>query len=74
MKIDGHPFLMNMVEIDKKLKSKVLTSARARNCEAIDPDVQIIADELRARSCYQTESRYERGESSMAHGAPSVTS
>ena len=74
MKIVGHPFPINMVEIDNKLKSKVLISARAKESRAVDPDVQITADELRARSHHQAESRYEHWESSRAHGAPRVTS
>ena len=74
MKIDGHPFPVNIVEINNKLKSKVLTSARARESGAVDPEVQITVDELMVRSSLQNGGRYEGGDSSRNHGSPLVTS
>lgn len=50
MKIDGHPCPVgtNMVEISVvKGKAKVLTSARARESRAVDPKVQLSADEFK---------------------------
>jgi hypothetical protein len=61
MKIDGHPFPTNMVEVndqDVKGKSKVFTSEKARRSGAIDPEVQVSADELKDWS------RHEQGQSS----------
>lgn len=49
MKIDGHPYRADttMVEIvDKKGKTKVLTSAKAKESRAIYPRVQLSADEF----------------------------
>ena len=40
MKIDGHPFLANMVDVGKKgnaLQTKVLTSQSAKESRAVDP-------------------------------------
>jgi hypothetical protein len=53
-----HPFHANMVEInsqDVEGKSKVLTSEQAKRLGAVDPEVQVSADEVRNRS------RYEQG-------------
>jgi len=50
MKIDGHPFPAgtNMVEISlMKGKSKVLTSARAKEYRATNPEVKLSANELK---------------------------
>ena len=58
-------------------KSKVLTSARARETGIVDPEMQISVDEYREikRRCDQPKSRYEHGEMSR-NGAirPRVTS
>jgi hypothetical protein len=47
MKIDGHPFPTNMVEVsdlDNNGKAKMLTSKKARRPGAVDPEVQVSAD------------------------------
>ena len=66
--------------VDAKLfkgKAKVLISARAREAETVDLEMQISADECREikRRCDQQKSRYEQGETSR-DGAmrPRVTS
>jgi hypothetical protein len=49
MKIDGHPFPTNMVEVSdtsNKGKAKVLTFEWAEQSRAVDPKLQISADEL----------------------------
>ena len=47
-------------------KTKVLTSAKSREAETVDPKMQISADEYReTRKCHdQQRSRYEQGETS----------
>jgi hypothetical protein len=60
MKIDGHPFPTNMVKVGdpgKKGKAKMLTSEKAKRSRAVDPEVQISADELKDPS------RHEQGQS-----------
>ena len=52
MKIDGHPFAMNMVDVarDKgSSQSKILTSSSAKKCGAVDPKAQIVADEVKGK-------------------------
>ena len=47
MKIDGHPFPTNMVDVGGKrnaLQTKVLTSQSAKESGAVDPKAQITAD------------------------------
>ena len=52
MKIDQHPFATNMVDVarDKSLpQAKILTSSSARKSGAVDPKVQIAADEVKGK-------------------------
>ena len=52
MKIDGHPFPANMVDVRKKgnaLQTKVLTSQSAKESGAVDPKAQITADEAKGK-------------------------
>jgi hypothetical protein len=53
MKLDGHPFpqnmisfSVNMVTVEEKGKVKVLTSARARQDGAVDPERQVTLEEV----------------------------
>jgi hypothetical protein len=71
MKIDDDPFPKGHNMVEAKLfkgKTKVLTSARAREARAVDPDMQISAEEFKMikRRREQKKSRYEEGESSRA--------
>jgi len=50
MKIDGHPFSTNMVDVGGKrnaLQTKVLTSQSAKESGAVDPKAQKTADEAK---------------------------
>ena len=52
MKIDGHPFPANMVDVGKKgnaLQTKMLTSQSAKEFGAVDPKAQITADEVKGK-------------------------
>ena len=52
MKIDGHPFLANMVDVGKKgnaLQTKMLTSQSPKDSGAVDPKAQITADETKGK-------------------------
>ena len=52
MKIDGHPFPANMVDVGKKgnaLQTKMLTSQSAKDSEAVDTKAQIMADEAKGK-------------------------
>ena len=80
LKVDDNPFPKDQNMVDAKLfkgKTKVLTSARARETRTVDPEMQISADEYREikRRHDQQKSRYEQGETSR-DGAkrPRVTS
>jgi len=58
MKIDGHPFPTNMVDVGKKgnaLQTKVLTSQSAKESGAVDPKAQIMADETKGKEPQQKE-------------------
>ena len=70
MGIDGHPVLgVHMVEFQlAKGKTKVLTSAKAKEEGSIDPKVQISANEYKkAKQQHdQQKSQYEQGETSRA--------
>ena len=58
MKIDGHPFHTNMVDVGGKrnaLQTKVLTSQSAKESRAIDPKAQITADEAKGKELQQKE-------------------
>lgn len=61
IEIGGHPFLINTVDASGQkevLRSKVLTSTKAKELGVLDPDVQISDRELK------DEDRYEHGKSS----------
>ena len=52
MKIDGHPFPANMVDVGKKgnaLQIKMLTSQSPKESGAVDPKAQITADEPKGK-------------------------
>jgi len=52
MKIDGHPFPTNMVDVGEKrivLQTKVLTSQSAKESRAVDPKAQISTDEAKGK-------------------------
>jgi len=52
MKIDGHPFPTNMVDVGGKrnaLQTKVLTSQSAKESGAVDTKAQIMADEAKGK-------------------------
>ena len=58
MKIDGHPFPANMVDVGGKrnaLQAKVLTSQSAKESGAVDPKAQITADEAKGKEPQQKE-------------------
>ena len=58
MKIDGHPFPANMVDVGKKgnaLQTKMLTSQSAKESGAVDPKAQITADEAKGKELQQKE-------------------
>jgi len=66
MKIDGHPFATNMVDVARDKDSsqaKILTSSLARKSGAVDPRVQIAADEVKGKG-----SQEDAGRSSVPHG------
>ena len=53
MKIDGHPFTTNMVDVARDEGSpqvKILTSSSAKRSGAVDPKAQIAADEVKGKS------------------------
>ena len=52
MKIDGHPFATNMVDVARDKGSpqdKILTSSSAKRSGAVDPKAQIAADEVKGK-------------------------
>src|SRR6185312_950677 len=58
MKIDGHPFPANMVDVGGKrnvLQTKMLTSQSAKESGAVDPKAQIMADEAIGKEPQQRE-------------------
>ena len=58
MKIDGHLFPANMVDVGKKgnaLQTKMLTSQSAKEYRAVDPKAQITADETKDQGLQQKE-------------------
>ena len=58
MKIDGHPFPANMVDVGGKrnaLQTNVLTSQSAKESGAVDPKAHITADESKGKEPQQKE-------------------
>ena len=58
MKIDGHPFPANMVDVGKKgnaLQTKMLTSQSPKESGVVDPKAQITADEAKGKEPQQKE-------------------
>ena len=52
MKIDGHPFPANMVDVGGKrnaLQTKVITSQSVKESGAVDPKTQITTDEAKGK-------------------------
>jgi hypothetical protein len=80
MKVDDNPFPRDQNMVDAKLlkgKTRVLTSAKAREAGTVDLEMQISAEEYREiNRCHdQQKSRYEQGETSRAGAMrPCVTS
>jgi hypothetical protein len=79
MKLDGHPFpqnmvgfSVNMVTAEEKGKVKVLTSARARQDGAVDPERQVTLEQVHGEAPRILRSHIEIGESSR--DKPRVTS
>jgi hypothetical protein len=73
MKLDGHPFpqnmisfSVNMVTAEEKGKVKVLTSARARQNGAVDPESQVTLEQVHGETPLVLRSHVEIGESSRA--------
>jgi hypothetical protein len=78
MKLDGHPFpqnmiglSVNMVTVEEKGKVKVLTSARARQGGAVDPERQVTLEQVHGEAPRVLKSHVEIGDSSRAK--PRVT-
>jgi hypothetical protein len=78
MKLDGHPFPQNMVSFsvnmvtaEEKGKVKVLTSARARQDGAVDPERQVTLEQVHGEAPRILKSHIEIWESSRAK--PRVT-
>ena len=58
MKIDGHLFPANMVDVGKKgnaLQTKMLTPQSAKESGAVDPKAQIMADDAKVKGPQQRE-------------------
>ena len=52
MKIDGHPFTTNMVDVAREKgpsQAKVLMSSPTKKSGAVDPKAQITADEVKGK-------------------------
>ena len=52
MKIDGHPFATNMVDVVRDegfSQAKILMSSSAKKSGAVDPEAQIAADEVKGK-------------------------
>ena len=52
MKIDGHPFPANMVDVGKKrntLQTKMVTSQSAKESGAVDPKAQLTSNEAKEK-------------------------
>jgi hypothetical protein len=78
MKLDGHPFpqnmigfSINMVTAEEKGKVKVLTTARARQDGAVDPERHVTLEQVHGDAPRVLKSHVEIGESSRAK--PRVT-
>ena len=58
MKIDGHPFPANMVDVGRKgnaLQTKMLTSQSAKESGAVDPKAHIMVDDAKGKGPQQRE-------------------
>ena len=52
MKIDGHPFATNMVDVTRdegSPQAKILTSSSAKKSGAVDPKAQIATDDVKGK-------------------------
>ena len=52
MKIDGHPFATNMVDVARDKgpsQAKILTSSSAKKSRDVDPKAQITADDVKGK-------------------------
>ena len=52
MKIDGHPFAMNVIYVARdegSPQAKILTSSSAKKSRAVDPKAQIAANEVKGK-------------------------
>ena len=55
MKIDGHPFTINMVDVARdegSPQAKILTLSSAKRSGAVDPKAQIAANEVKGKGCW----------------------
>src|SRR6185295_2870353 len=60
MKIDGHPFATNMVDMARdegSPQAKILTSSSAKRSGAVDPKAQIAADEVKGKGPMRDDER-----------------
>ena len=60
MKIDGHPFATNMVDVARDKgpsQAKVLTSSSAKKSGTVDPKAQITADEVKGKGPQEEDER-----------------
>ena len=60
MKIDGHPFATNMVDVARDKgpsQAKILTSSSAKKSGAVDPKVHIAADEVKGKGLQEDAGR-----------------
>jgi hypothetical protein len=78
MKMDGHPFSqnkvgfsVNMVTIEEKRKTKVLTSVRVKQGGSVDPTWQVTLEQVHGEALRILKSHVEVGESSKTK--PRVT-
>ena len=60
MRIDGHPFATNMVDVARDKGSpqdKILTSSSAKRSGAVDPKAQILANEVKGKGLMEDAGR-----------------
>ena len=60
MKIDGHPFATNMVDMARdegSPQAKILMSSSAKKSGAVDPKAQIAADEVKGKGSQEDDGR-----------------
>ena len=63
MKIDGHPFPTNMVQVvdhDASMGPKLLTSERAERSGAVDPKARVSASQLGGQGRYEQKEGFRK--------------